>query len=306
MSFQELLQKAREVGRVKEGEINFYYTSDDFPAVSVTGGRCALDCDHCKGIMIQRLPSVAKAGSLLEFGEKIKGKANGMLLTGGCDRRGRVPLEKHLPVIRKLKENTDLKIIAHTGILDQKEADAIAETGIDGVCVDVVGSEKTAERVYGVKRYPKEYETTLKALRNAGIKIIAPHVCVGLEYGKLSSEEKALEIIEKSGAEPENVVIVGLVNLRDTPMENVKVKARDIIKVTCKARIMFPESLISLGCARGTGSTRAKVDELGIKAGVDNIAIPTPRAYEIAEKEDLNVNEFGSCCGLPPGVLSEK
>ncbi|MEA3255247.1 MAG: radical SAM protein [Candidatus Altiarchaeota archaeon] len=300
---QDLINRSREISRRNfGGNINFYYTSSYFPAISVTGSHCALNCKHCGRIMIERLTPATTPEELIKTCLRLHEQGStGVLITGGCTREGKVPLNRFLDAIQEVKDKTDLILIAHTGIMDYGEAKSLNEAGIDGVCVDIVGSEETTREIYGIELYPEDYQKTLKAFERAGIKNISPHVCVGLHYGELMHEINALNII--SCIKPSNVVIIGLTNLMGTPMEDVRIKPGDLIRILCLARIMFPESYVSLGCARGKGEVRSEIDKLAVQAGVNNIAVPTPEAYREAERLNLTIREFKACCALLPEQL---
>jgi len=299
----DLIAQAKEISEKRFGkEINFYYTGADFPAVSVTGSSCALDCRHCKKKLIERLPPAKTPQDLLETCISLwKKGAAGVLITGGCTAEGKVPLAGFLGAVKKIKQETRMKVIVHTGLVDYGEAREIKEAGIDGVCVDVVGSPETTREIYNIEIAPYDYLRTLKALQEAGIRNISPHVCVGLHFGRLHHELAALEII--SSIKPSNVVIIGLTDIVGTPMEDIKINPHDFLKVLCNARLMFPESYVSLGCARGKGCIREEIDRLSVRAGVNNIALPTQAAYDEARKLGLTIREHKACCALLPEEL---
>ncbi len=303
VELQDLIKRSRELSYKNfGGRINFYYTSTYFPAVSVTGSACALNCKHCGRILIEQLTPATTPRDLVDTCMKFYEQGSrGVLITGGCTSEGTVPLNNFLDAICEIKEKTKLILFAHTGIIDYAEAKSLREAGIDGVCVDVVGSEETTKEIYGIELYPEDYRKTLKALKRSGIKNISPHICVGLHYGRLKHELNALEIV--SHIKPSNVVIIGLTNILGTPMEHIRIKPEDVIRILCLARLRFPESYMSLGCARGKGSIRADIDKLAVHAGVNNIATPTPSAYREAKKLGLEIREYRACCAVLPEQL---
>jgi uncharacterized radical SAM superfamily protein len=303
IELQDLINRSREISYGNFGRnINFYYTSDYFPAVSITGSHCALNCKHCNRVLIERLTPATSPRDLIETCLGFYGRGStGVLITGGCDGGGKVPIHPFLGAIREIKEKTGLILIAHTGVMDYGEAKELGDSGIDGVCVDVVGSEKTTKEIYGIELYPQDYIKTLKAFEKAGIRNISPHVCVGLHNGRLTHELSALGII--SSITPSNVVIIGLTNLVGTPMEKVRINPSDLVEILCRARISFPRSYVSLGCARGKGEIRAEVDKLAVQAGVNSIAVPTSEAFKEARKLNLEVREFKACCAVLPEQL---
>jgi uncharacterized radical SAM superfamily protein len=241
------------------------------------------------------MPSVATPDELLAFCKELANKkGTGFLLTGGCTPEAKVPLKKYLASIKQIKNETGLLIAAHTGLVNTKEAKAIKEAGVDSICVDVVGSPETTQEIYGLRITPDQYRETLLALKDAGFKNISPHVCVGLHNGMLKHELAALELIH-STIKPSNLVITGLTNVVGTPLEKTKINPLDYAYIVSIARIMFPRTTISLGCARGKGTIRSEIDRLC--AGVtNNIAIPTQTAYKDAQKRGLTINEYKSCC----------
>jgi len=283
-------------------KINFCHTGDAFPAFSLTGSSCALSCKHCERKLIERLPSASTPISLKRTCLEANSRgAKGVLLTGGCTKDAKVPIQGFLSVIKEIKEETGMILIAHTGISDEKEAREIKESGIDGVCLDVVGSAETTEQIYGISITPQMYKDTLIAYEKAGIKNISPHVCVGLNYGRLSHEVSALDII--SCIKPTNIVLTGLTDQQGTAMQGVKIDPGDFIRVLCLARKKFPDTYLSLGCARGKGQIRSKIDRMAVSAGVNNIAVPTKAAYEEAKRMGLMINEYSACCSLLPEQL---
>src|SRR3972149_4910339 len=114
VSVPNTLQKAFELRRVHfSDEIVFHapglkrfktseYAGQNaarFVSVSVTGTACALACEHCKMHVLEGMAALPKFdGSLFDLcGELAERGARGVLVSGGCDRRGGGPLPRHLP-----------------------------------------------------------------------------------------------------------------------------------------------------------------------------------------------------------------
>ncbi|MHA1937645.1 MAG: radical SAM protein, partial [Candidatus Thorarchaeota archaeon] len=143
-------------------EIRFYYPSHKFPSVSVTGASCDLMCNHCKGYYLKNMYDVNTPKKLRDF--CIKHESNGgvgLLISGGSTKEGKVPMEPFLPTLRWVKDNTGLILNLHTGMLNKREAENIASTGIDVVSIDLVGSEETLTQVYRLNTSVEEYMGTL-------------------------------------------------------------------------------------------------------------------------------------------------
>jgi hypothetical protein len=295
---KELFEISRNLKERIGRYVNFYFTGKWFPPISVTGNACALKCKHCQRYLLDGLFWAKGNEEVVELCKSFDKKgAIGCLLTGGCRADGTVPIDEFTPAIEEVKEETDLILLAHTGVIDYKTAKGLASAGLDGVSLDVVGDADIVEEIYGVRLEPERYRESLVALEKAGIEIISPHVCVGLNFGRLSHELNALDII--SSINPTTVEIIALMPLRGTPMQNIKPEPGDVAKVIAIAQLLFPNTAITLGCAHSKGKDRAVIDELAIEAGVSSIALPTPRAKKVAEGYGYCINYQSTCCAIP-------
>ena len=298
-SLRERMQKCEARSIKKHGRnLSLFITSSFFPSVSLTGSRCELNCKHCEGRLLSRLIPADSPEKLEEVARRIaRGGAIGMLVTGGCDADGKVPTATVAESIRRIKQETDLIIIAHTGFITPDEACALAAAGIDGIAFDVVGDAGTVKRVYGINANRDDYLQSLKAISDAGIDIF-PHVCVGLDFGRLRGELRALELI--SEIDPTTVVITGLMPIAGTPMSSVKPDPYDFAEVFCRATELFPEIPITLGCAHSSGRDRELIEMIALRCGVLRVALPTPGFVRYAEAEGYGIEYFGTCCGVLP------
>jgi len=279
-------------------KINFFITSDTFPSISVTGDLCSLMCQHCRGKLLQRLIHATTNKELERKAILLHRKgAKGILLTGGCDERGCVPIKNLIPAIKRLKEKTDLVIIAHTGFISPGEAGLLKNSGLDGIGFDVMGDMNSVSEVYGLRVSQKEYTDSLQAISRSGL-FIFPHVCVGIHFGKLSGEYRALEMIRTIA--PTAVIITGLMPIAGTPMEKIKPDPSDFETVLKKAILMFPHTPVLLGCAHSSGKDRADIEKVALLCGVSGIAAPAMNTIKFAEKNGFEINFYGTCCGLIP------
>ncbi|MDP2767713.1 MAG: hypothetical protein Q8O41_09740 [Candidatus Methanoperedens sp.] len=280
-------------------KINFFITSNLFPSLSVTGNSCALMCKHCKGKLLEALIPATTCEELEKKALKLyKQGAMGLLLTGGCDKRGKVPINSLIPAIKKIKEKTNLILIAHTGFISCEEAIALKDSGLDGIGFDVIGDMTTAREVYGLEVSEKEYLDSLRAIEDSGITIF-PHVCVGLHFGELRGEYRALELIKTIA--PATIIITGLMPVVGTPMAHIKPKLSDLEKVIKKAIKMFPHTPVVLGCAHSSGKDRGEIEKIAIESGANGIASPTMQTINFAKGKGYEINYYGTCCGLVPG-----
>ncbi len=280
-------------------KINFFITSDHFPSISVTGSDCSLMCRHCRGKLLESLIHARTCDELMKKALSLhKNGAKGILLTGGCDERGQVPLNGIIPVIKMIKDKTGMLLIAHTGFISREEASALKGSGLDGIGFDVIGDMGTAKEVYGLSVSEKEYMESLRAIEDSGLAVF-PHVCVGLHFGELRGELRALEMIRQ--VKPATVIITGLMPVAGTPMAHIKPVPSDFEKVITRAVEMFPGTPVVLGCAHSSGKDRGEIEMIAMKCGIAGIAAPTFRTIRFARENGFEINYYGMCCGLVPG-----
>lgn len=298
-AIRERIWRSRQQSLEKYGRnLSLFITSDFFPSISLTGSKCQLHCKHCEGVLLSRLISADSPEKLEETACRLATSgAIGMLITGGCDTEGRVPTATVAESIERIKQETDLIVIAHTGFITPDEAYALAAAGIDGIAFDVVGDSGTVRRVYGLDATEDDYLQSLEAISDAEIDLF-PHVCVGLDFGKLRGELRALELIRQIN--PATVVITGLMPVAGTPMSSVKPDPYDFAEVFCRAEELFSEIPVTLGCAHSSGRDRELIERIALSCGVLHIAIPTPGFVRYAEAEGYNIEYFGTCCGVLP------
>jgi hypothetical protein len=220
--------------------------------------------------------------------------AVGCLISGGCLPDGSVPLNKFVDAIAKIKRELGLTIAAHTGVVDFSTARRLKEAGVDAALIDIIGSDETIREVYQMKVSVEDFNRSLRTLHESEIPFV-PHVLVGLHYGKLKGELRALEIISKYS--PSAVIIIAFMPIHGTPMEKVDPpEPKDIVRVLVTARLMMPQIPIVLGCMRPKGEHRRRIDTLAVKAGVNAIAFPAEEAILLAESMGLEITFSSLCC----------
>ena len=108
-------------GTVSYQDRTFSTRKERFAAVSVTGKHCDLRCRHCRGALLEAMIPAETPEIFLEVAKGLlSAGALGLLLSGGADRHGRVPLTPFLSALGALKEQApSFKIIVHTGLLDR-------------------------------------------------------------------------------------------------------------------------------------------------------------------------------------------
>jgi len=275
---------------------NYFCSSPTaFPSISVTGSSCALKCKHCGGKVLNTMIPATTPEDLINLCAELRKKgAVGCLISGGCLPDGSVPLDRFVDAIAKVKRDTGLTIVVHTGVVDLAMARRLREAGVDAALIDIIGSDQTICEIYQLNVEVEDYNRSLRALQESGIPFV-PHVLVGLHYGKLRGEFQALKMILKY--EPSAVIIIALMPIHGTQMEKVEPPTpEDIGRVLVAARFMMPRTPIVLGCMRPKGKHKVRTDTLAVKSGVNAIAFPAEEAIQLAETLGLEVTFSSLCC----------
>jgi hypothetical protein len=266
-----------------------------YQAVSLTGEECALQCEHCRGELLRSMVRATTPEWLLNRCLDLAEKGNhGVLISGGCDRRGRLPWDAFLPAIREIKDRTNLLVSIHSGLTDRATARRLKEAGVDQALIDVVGDDDTYRKVCHLPFGTSEIVSTMEALAHAGLEMV-PHVVCGLHFGELRGEGEALRIV--SAFHIRQLVIVSVMKVRRDAMDGFRLPgAEAVAEVIAEARLMMPEVLVALGCARQRGNRR--METLAIDAGVNRMALPSDEAVEHARGCGLEVRYQATCCSV--------
>ncbi|ASJ16703.1 biotin synthase [Thermococcus chitonophagus] len=271
-------------------KLKVYIPGVRFPSISVTGNYCYLNCAHCGRHYLEGMMKVTRKSLVERCLEMEREGYVGCLLSGGMDERLKVPLDKFKDEIRKIKEKTKLKINAHVGFVDESDLEWLKY--VDVVSLDFVGDDAVIRRVYKINKTVKDYLGVLDLLTSNGIEV-APHITIGLDFGKVHWEFKAIDTLINY---PIKVLVLDvLIPTPGTEMANVKKVPVDVaVEVVKYAREKF-EGELSIGCMRPFGRWREEFDKKAILAGVDRITNPPRKIIEWARTiRDVEVHY--ECC----------
>jgi len=268
-----------------------------YPAVSLTGNRCDLLCEHCKGRLLEPMIPVHDPDGLFRVAARLEEKgALGILLSGGSDACGRLPWERFYEAIARINEKTGLFMSAHVGFPDSVTCENLKKAGIKQALMDVMGDYETATRVYHLKS-EEVVMSSLESISQSGL-ATAPHVVAGLFYGRLGGERKALEIISR--CRPDVLVIVVLSPLKGTPMASVVPPSPlEVARLVAEARLLMPEVPIALGCERPRNRQGWMLERLALRAGATRMAVWSDEAVQEAVRLGLEPRFQLTCCSVP-------
>lgn len=272
-----------------------------WPAVSITGGECALACDHCKAKILEpMIPARTPEALWRVVNEQVAAGAQGMLLTGGSNHRNEVEYDSYYPVVRRIKDAfPGFRIAMHTALVDRDIARRMEDAGIDAAMMDVIGAQDTVSQVYHLRRSVADFERSLECLAATSMKVV-PHIVIGLHYGRLLGEWEALEIVARH--RPAALVLVVVMPFY-APAQRpfVTPDARQVGRFFMDARQRLPDLPLLLGCARPAGLVKAEIDSYAVMAGLNGIAHPADGVVELAVRLGRDVRVTPACCSIAVG-----
>lgn len=301
---EELLPSARSVSIQRHGstlqcfipgKMQYMGERGKYPTVSITGGACALNCDHCQRLILNTMIPATSPEALVSTCQRLAAQGDiGVLISGGSLPDGTLPWDGFIDAIATIKETTDLRVTIHTGLIDETTAMRLHRAGVDEFLIDVIGSEDTMRKVYHLDSSLERMEASLAALEATG-KPVIPHIVVGLHYGEMLGEEEALEMVARHP--PYALVIVVLRPIRGSPMGHVEPPdPEEVARFMALARFRMPDVPQALSCARPPGRYRKRLDVLAVEAGVNRIAMPAQEALDRARELGLDIEFFHTCC----------
>ena len=274
-------------------ELFLYHPGKSFPAISVTGDACSLQCDHCRAHYLKGMTPAGNAAHLFKLARELEADgAEGMLVSGGCDKNGKIPLGMFLPALKRIKLETRLQLNLHTGLVGGDEASQIAATGADCISFDLVQDPEAIRERLHLASGPEAYADTLTALFSSGVKRVVPHLLVGLSGREMKFELGAIELASRHPIA--GMVILALMPTQGTPMEGARPPSDDHLLAILKKAIDGLDVPVMLGCMRPRGNW--ELETKAIELGVRRIAMPSPGTEVWAKARGYKVTKRSSCC----------
>ena len=209
--------------------------------------------------------------------------ASGLLLSGGCDASGKVPLSPYLETVKRIKEDTPLKVNLHPGLANPEEAEHIALSGADRISFDLVLDEAVVHNDMHLNVPPSDHLRSFHSLCRAAPGRVAPHILLGL-----GEEEKEMEAVRAAVAEEVPCVI--LLSLLGKKVDDWDGRLLRAVKAAA------PYRPVLLGCMRPRG--RPDVEMAALDAGAVGIACPSPATVRSIEDRGWEAEWRKECCAL--------
>ena len=276
-----------------------------FPAFSVTAAGCALMCDHCQAKILEpMIPATSPEMLERKVREMIDAQdLRGFLLSGGSTKRNEIRYERFYPVVERLKRDfPHLRIAIHSALLDEARARRMEAAGVDTAMMDVIGADETIREVYHLDRPVEDFEATLGALCATSMQVV-PHIVIGLHYGRILGEPRALDIVARHRIH--SLVLVVVMPFYAKAGTFATPDAADVGRVFLEARARLPDREVLLGCARPPGMHRRVTDAYAVAAGLDGIAFPADGAVTLAQALGRPTVQEHACCSIKTGRTLE-
>jgi uncharacterized radical SAM superfamily protein len=274
---------------------------NSFPAFSVTASGCALDCDHCQAKILEPMIPATNPETLERKVRELIASQDlrGFLLSGGSNRRNEIRYERYYPVLERLKrEFPYLKIAIHSALLDEARARSMEAAGVDTAMMDVIGSNETIREVYHLDRPVGDFEATLAALCATKMEVV-PHIVIGLHYGRVLGEPRALDIVSRHRVH--SLVLVVVMPFYARPGTFQTPDTHEAGRIFLEARRRIPDREVLLGCARPPGLHRRVTDAYAVMAGLDGIAFPAEGTLAVAQAIGRPAVQEHACCSMKTG-----
>jgi lipoyl synthase len=249
---------------------------------------------------VEPAEGVAKGGKTKDRGRGTQTPVKGILISGGFDSCGRLPLDKRiLTEIKEVKNKygREIKVFMHLGFTDSQMAESLYSCGIDGVLVNIFSDKYSIEEIYNLKGCsPDMFYKNARLLKEAGL-LVSPHLIIGLGDSCLSGEYRSVEEIAKSSTD--SCVFVIAKNLSKHNRSVItEIKPLDVVKLFEYAKKIMPVTPVILGCARPHGQEFEKMEIEFLKLGVNVIAFPSERTLDYAKENNYSFYFEEQCCAF--------
>jgi uncharacterized radical SAM superfamily protein len=274
-----------------KGKIICYRPGDSVSSISITGTSCELNCGHCSGKYLSEMKAGKDPKSLIEAMVKAREVgAKRVLISGGFNREGRLPIAGLMDALREGRRRTGLSIEVHSGVVNEGELGALADAGVDALLVDIIGDQETITDYLGGSWKVEDYQRVLKTAKER-IPVVAPHILIGVSDGQIKGEFHAIDMVAEGKVDC--LAMLTLMDQYGAPrldeVEKVMAYARQKVKVA-----------LNLGCMRERGKVRLALEKLAIDLGYDGIANPTNEAMEYAKSKGVEPVLAEDCCVFNP------
>ena len=273
LPFTELLFRAATVHRARHAPDEVQLCT----LLSIKTGGCPEDCGYCSqsahhnsGLKASKLMDVR---SVLQAAAQAKDAGSQRFCMGAAWRS---PKDRDIARIAEMIRGVKamgLETCMTLGMLDERQARALGEAGLDYYNHNLDSSPEYYERVTSTRTYQDRLDT-LAHVRDAGVS-----VCCGGIVGMGETREDRVGFVHALATlprHPESVTVNALVPIRGTPLGDMladtpmgKLDDIEFVRVVAAARIACPMSMVRLSAGRESMSEATQA--LAFLAGANSI-----------------------------------
>lgn len=270
---EELTEAADEIRRRYCGD-----TFDICTIINGKSGKCSEDCKFCA--QSSRYHTGLKDTYPLlgteELLEEAKYNADRGVLRYSIVTSGRClsdrEVERLCDSIRKIKEETDIRICVSPGLLQEEQFSRLKKAGADRVHCNLESSERYFPQVCTTHTY-EEKTTAIQAAERAGLS-----VCSGGILGLGESMEDRIDMVLTVRNLGVRSIPVNVLNpIPGTPYEkNPVLSGEEILRCTAVFRFLIPDGFIRLAGGRGLMEDKGKqCFQSGVNAAISGDMLTT-------------------------------
>ncbi len=220
--------------------------------LSIKTGGCAEDCGYCP--QSAHFDTGLKASKLMDadrvIAEARKAKEAGAsrFCMGAAWRS---PKDRDLPKLEAMISGVKalgLETCMTLGMLEQTQADRLAEAGLDYYNHNLDSSEAFYDKIITTRTYQDRLDT-LQAVRQSGMKVCCGGI-VGMGESRTDRADLLVTLANLS-PQPESVPINLLVQVAGTPLAGAQaLDPFELVRTIAVARILMPGSYVRLSAGR--------------------------------------------------------
>lgn len=258
-------------------------SSTSFPSISSSGTFCHLNCEHCKRHYLSNMVDASHNGIYYACRKAYENGASGALISGGSDSKGRVLID--YADLKKVAQIKNFSVNVHTG-LTHDVPDVLHH--VKCVSIDIPPSDAVVKNIYHLNKTQEDYFDMVELYEMSRIRYV-PHMCIGIEGGKIKGE---IDTLERLAAINNNMVV--LLSLKRTPgipFTFNKIMTKPYEKVIKEAREMF--KYLCLGCMRDKSKDKEMLWHY-----FDKIAWPSSIIKAELARNESTITTYKTCCAV--------
>ena len=214
-------------------------------------GFCPEDCNYCSqssvsDAPIEKYPYLDKAAILEAARQAHRAGAVRFCVVASGRGPSATEVDYVTEVAREIKAELDIELCACVGILDDAQAQALSDAGVDRLNHNLNTSERFSPEIVTTHTY-NDRVSTLKAARQAGMEL-----CTGAIFGMGESDEDVVDVlVALRDIAPDSIPINFLIPIEGTPLQGADyLSPNQCLRQLALARFLNPAAEIRIAGGR--------------------------------------------------------